>query len=211
VGAHLSTAWSGLALETRLQGYWMGWNLLLAVLPGLGAIALYKWRGRRGILWWAGVVGVGLMLPNAPYVITDIIHLPPTLHYAPSRAAVVAGLLPLFVILIGGGVLSYVLTLRLLRLDLRRRGWSVRRRIAAEAMVDVACAVGVALGRIPRLNSWDVVHPGAILHGLVVVAGEPQAVVLVLIGIVVATVTVDRAATMSGHVLQTLRHRLRAP
>jgi hypothetical protein len=43
------------------------------------------------------------------------------------------------------------------------------------------------------------------------VAGEPVAVMLALIGIVLASVTVDRAATMTAYLLQSLRHRLRAP
>jgi uncharacterized membrane protein len=149
------------------------------------------------------------MLPNAPYVITDIIHLPYTVHSAPSRAAIVMGVLPIFLVLIGGGVVSYVLTLRLLRLDLRRRGWSRHRRVAAEAVVDFACAVGVALGRIPRLNSWDVVHPGAVLHGLAVVAGDPRAVILALVAIVAASVVVDRTATGAGRLVRELRHRSR--
>lgn len=209
MGAAVSTAWSALEAEARMQGHWMGWNLLLAMLPGLGALALYYWRGRRGALWWVGLVAVGLLLPNAPYVITDIIHLPAAIRYAPSDAAILVGVLPLFTGLIGGGVLSYVLTLRLLRRVLRERGWSLRARVATEAAVDVACAVGVALGRIPRLNSWDIVHPDSLLHGLSVVGSDPRSVALALLGIVIASVAVDRAASGAVHLLRDRRHRPR--
>jgi uncharacterized membrane protein len=193
--------------EAHIQGHWIGWNLFLAALPGFGAMALYKWRHHRGGIWWAGIVVEALLLPNAPYVLTDIIHLPSAVHSAPSKAAVIGGVLPLFLLLIGGGVASYVLALRLLRSELRRRGWGWHGRIAAEIVVDVACAIGVALGRVPRLNSWDVIHPAAVLHGFAVLAGDPRSVGLALVAILVASVTLDRAADSALHLLRARRHR----
>ena len=203
----LATVWRSLDYEAHLQGQWMGVNIVLAVLPGIGAVILHRWRRRRRLGWWLGVAVVVALLPNAPYVLSDLVHLGPDLRSAPDRATAVYGVLPLFALLIGTGVLSYSLVLHLLRRELRDRGWSVGRLVAAEGVVDVACAVGVALGRIPRLNSWDIVRPFEMLHGLSVVAFEPDFVAAALVAIVAASVIVDRLATEAVHMLRGRRHR----
>ena len=203
----MTYAWSAFLFEARLQGPWIGWNLLLAVVPGLGALALFKWPRRRGVMWWAGAGVVALMLPNAPYVLTDLIHLRPDIHYAPSRAAVLVGVLPLFLVLFAGGVLSYSCTLYLLRKELQRRGWSLRRRVGAEALVDVVCAVGVALGRLPRLNSWDVLRPDRILAGLGILAHDPRSVFLSLVAIVSVSLAVEWIVSSAADARRARRHR----
>ncbi len=202
----LLTVWRALDYEAHVQGQWMGLNVVLAVLPGIGAVILHRWRRRR-IGWWVGAGVVAALLPNAPYVLSDVVHLGPDLQAAPDRAAAVYGVLPLFAFLFGAGILSYSLVLHLLRRELRDRGWSVRRRVAAEGLVDAACAVGIALGRFPRLNSWDIVRPFQMLHGLSVVAFRPDYLVMALIGITLASVTVDRVATEAVHLVRARRHR----
>lgn len=198
--------WHALDYEAHLQGHWMGVNVVLAVLPCIGAVFLHRWRGRRRWAWWAGVAVVAALLPNAPYVMSDLVHLGPDLRHAPTHADAVYGVLPLFVLLIGTGVLSYAVVLHLLRRELRSRGWSWRRLVVAEATVDAACAVGVALGRIPRLNSWDVVRPLHMLYGLEAVAIRPEYLALALFAIVLASVTADRAATGTVHAIRSRRH-----
>lgn len=204
--ADLSTVWHALDYEAHVQGPWMGVNLILAVLPGIGAVILHRWRGRRRWGWWLGAAVVAALLPNAPYVLTDIIHLGPDFQAAPSRAAAVYGVVPLFALLVLAGVLSYSLVLHLLRRELRWRGWSRRRLVASEAVADTACAVGVLLGRIPRLNSWDLVRPFHMLHGLEVVAFRPEYLLLALVGIAAASVVADRLATGTVHALRARRH-----
>lgn len=199
--------WHALRYEAHIHGHWMGVNLVLAVLPGIGAYLLHHWRGRRRLGWWTGVAVVGALLPNAPYVLSDLVHFEPALRHAPTQADALYGAVPLFILLIGTGVLSYSLVLHILRRELRQRGWSLRRLITAEAIVDVACAVGVALGRIPRLNSWDLLRPFDMLHGLSVVVFRPEYLVLALIAIVAASVTVDRVATGAAHALRARRQR----
>src|SRR5687767_1528841 len=58
---------------------WMDWNLFLAWIPALGAFAAYNLSRLRTWLRWLPVMGFSflwlLFLPNAPYLITDIIHL----------------------------------------------------------------------------------------------------------------------------------------
>jgi uncharacterized membrane protein len=208
VGATVAAAWAALRFETRLQLPWMGVNFVLAVLPGIGAYVLHRWWARIGPLRWAILVAVALLLPNAPYVVTDLIHLGPDIRWAPTRLDVLAGVIPLFTVLVATGVLSYAYTLHLMRKHMRLAAWSRRRRIVTEVAVNLLCALGVALGRISRLNSWDALRPDRLLHGLRVVSLDPRSVVLALLVVVVAGVAVDWLASGAAHsVRDRLRHR----
>src|SRR5581483_11323407 len=61
--------------------FWLVWNLFLAWLPALGAFAAYNLNHLPTRLRWLPILGFSvlwlLFLPNAPYLITDIIHLKP--------------------------------------------------------------------------------------------------------------------------------------
>ena len=119
-----------------------------------------------------------------------------------SRRAVYAGVIPLFSVLIATGVLSYAYTLHLMRKHMRSAGWSRRRRIGAEVAVSLFCALGIALGRISRLNSWDVFRPDRLAHGLHRVSLAPRAVVLSLAIVLIAGVVVDWVASGAAHSLR---------
>ena len=135
------------------------WNLFLAWIPfvlSLGVAALHH-RGRpRPLLW---VLGAGwlLFLPNAPYILTDFIHLG-RVGGAPlwfdaaligtfAATGLALGLASLLVV-------HHVVEARFGRVF----GWVV----AVSSLV--LSAVGVYLGRFIRFNSWDVVTDP---HGLV--------------------------------------------
>ncbi|HET6874278.1 MAG TPA: DUF1361 domain-containing protein, partial [Acidimicrobiales bacterium] len=181
MGAVVDGLWSGFTQELHWQLPWMGVNFVLAVLPVIGAYALHRWWRRMGPLRWPLLGMVALLLPNAPYVVTDLIHVRESIRWAPNRSAVYAGIVPLFSVLIATGVLGYAYTLHLMRKHMRLAGWSRRRRVVAEVGVSVFCAVGVALGRISRLNSWDVFRPDRLVHGLHRVSLDPRSVVLSLL------------------------------
>ncbi len=206
VGLGLLSAFHAFLDEWHIQMYWMRTNLILAVLPAVGALLLYRGWNRLGHLRWALLVAEGLLLPNAPYVVTDLVHLRDDVRWAPSQLYVWAGVVPLFVILIGTGVLSYAFTLHLMRRHMRAASWSLRRRITVEVVVNALCALGVAMGRISRLNSWDVLHPGRLLSGLRSVSVDPRSVLLSLVVVLFAGVAVDWIASGAAH---SLRHRLR--
>ena len=57
---------------------WMGWNLFLAIIPCVLSFILFARRSPRRLsknpIWWFGLAVFILFLPNAPYIITDIIH-----------------------------------------------------------------------------------------------------------------------------------------
>src|SRR5690242_8692497 len=75
----------GRIVETREQSYrFLAWNLLLAWIPLVVALWVYdafRRDGRRPALVPAIVLWL-LFLPNAPYVVTDFVHLR-EIHGAP--------------------------------------------------------------------------------------------------------------------------------
>ena len=133
---------------------WMTWNLLLAFIPAALAVVVFRHRGPRTVLWWLGVALCVLFLPNAPYVVTDLVHLRADVVRADSDLAVITAVLPVYTGFIALGLVAYVLVLGEMGRYLARLGlgrWRVPAEMAAHAM----CAVGVVLGRMARLNSWE--------------------------------------------------------
>ncbi len=141
----------------RRNVLWMTWNLTLAIVPAVLAVALFARRDRRGgPLWLVGVGAFVLMLPNAPYVVTDLIHLRGDAALASVDGSVVLGVLPVYALFVAVGFACYGVALAQLTGFARRAGWpwsTLRIELAVHAVV----SVGVVLGRIARLNSWDAV------------------------------------------------------
>jgi uncharacterized membrane protein len=93
-------------------------------------------------------------LPNAPYLMTDLVHLSGdeelwrhVLQYGFAAWT---------------GTMLGVVSLRIVHLDVERRaggvaGWAV---VAASS---VLCAIGVVIGRFERWNSWDLVRRPALV------------------------------------------------
>ena len=133
---------------------WMGWNLFLAFLPLAIGVWLFRTERRRTVGWWVALAIFVALLPNAPYVMSDLIHLPGDVRAAPSMKVTVFGLLPLYGFYVLAGLEAYVLSVRLVRRSLGRTGGR-----ALVVLVDIGAAlcaaVGIFLGRIDRLNSWD--------------------------------------------------------
>jgi uncharacterized membrane protein len=137
------------------------WNLFLAWVPFAVALVLYD-AHRRGAST-AAQVGLGavwlLFLPNAPYVLTDYMHLTaPEADAAPFwfdlllvTAAAWTGL--------ALGLVSVLLVHTVLR---RALGPAVAWAGVVAALG--LATVGIFLGRFLRWNSWDVVaQPSALL------------------------------------------------
>jgi uncharacterized membrane protein len=128
------------------------WNLFLAWIPFVLALCVAAVHSRGGpppVLW---VLGAGwlLFLPNAPYILTDFIHLgridgaPLWFDAALIGAFAAAGLARGLASLL---VMHYVVEARAGRVV----GWAV----AVSSLV--LSAIGIYLGRFRRFNSWDVV------------------------------------------------------
>lgn len=135
---------------------WMGWNLALAIIPALLAVWLFPHRDRRSFGWWAGVAAFALLLPNAPYVVTDLVHLGSDVALVRSGRVVVAGVLPMYATFVLVGYLAYLLAIERVLTELRLDHPRIR-RLPVELVIHAACSVGIVLGRVARLNSWDTV------------------------------------------------------
>lgn len=172
-----SFLWAGLyAGRVSYSGHFMYgfllWNLFLAWVPWLLAMgagaALTRGRRVAGALLLLAWIA---FLPNAPYVITDFLHL--------ARRTPV----PLWydVLLLGTasltGLLAGAFSLR--RVEEALDGRVDRRlRVAGLALVILAAGFGIYLGRFERWNSWDLlVHPLALLRSLATTP-SPRALVV---------------------------------
>ena len=148
---------------------WMTWNLFLAAVPVALGLVFVGRRGPRTPAWWVGAGLFVLFLPNAPYVVTDLVHLRGDVVAARSDGAVVAAVLPIYAAFIAAGFLAYRLSLLELDRYLARDGFGAAERRVVEVGVHAVCAVGVVLGRVARLNSWEpVVEPHSTLERIVV-------------------------------------------
>lgn len=140
------------------------WNLFLAWVPfvlSLGIAAVHRRGGPRLLLW---VLGAGwlLFLPNAPYILTDFIHL--------GRVGGVplwfdAALLGTFA---GTGLALGLASLLVIHRVVEARSGRVVGWVVAVSSL-VLSAIGVYLGRFPRFNSWNVVTDP---HSLVAVFAQ---------------------------------------
>jgi uncharacterized membrane protein len=162
---------------------WMGWNLVLALVPLGLARFLFGHRPRPAWLLWAGGAAFVAFLPNAPYVLTDILHLPGDLAqvHSPWLAAAV---LAQYGCLIGLGFVAYVLALVRLERWLAERGVSPGRVLAIDLSLHALCAVGIVLGRVFRFNSWDLLTDP---RGLVGVLTMPEPRTIVVLTVLFAT------------------------
>ena len=135
------------------------WNLFLAWVPFVLSLCVATVHDRGGPrpLLWAFAAGWLLFLPNAPYILTDFIHLGRVGGAPLWFDAALIGTFATAGMALGLGsllVVHHVVEARAGRVV----GWAV----AVGSLV--LSAIGVYLGRFPRFNSWDVITDP---HGLV--------------------------------------------
>ena len=142
---------------------WVLWNLWLAVLPAVLAVVLFVPGRARTPAWWVGVATFVALLPNAPYVLTDVIHFDDSVRRSPSDAHVAFVLIPGYLAFFAAGFASYVFCVVRLERWLRAAGWSLPRLLGFDVTLHALVAVGVFLGRVFRFNSWDILaRPGEV-------------------------------------------------
>lgn len=163
---------------------WMGWNTLLALVPLGLARFLFGHRERpRWLLVSGGAVFVAF-LPNAPYVLTDVLHLPGELAATDGDHWLAAALVGQYLCLFAAGFVAYVLSLVRLERWLADRGTSRRAVLGVDLALHALCAVGIVLGRVFRFNSWDLVtNPAGLLELVRVPQPRTFAVLFVLFAI----------------------------
>lgn len=156
--------------DKLVMGHAFFWNLFLAFLP-LGFSVLLarrvyaKKRGPLNVLWsilWL------VFFPNAPYMLTDLIHISlyeypygysetpastPWLELAQITASVIVGCLL--------GCLSLYIVHSLVRRRGAMWGWVFCGGIS------VLSGLGMFIGRFMRFNTWDLLHrPATLLEQL---------------------------------------------
>jgi uncharacterized membrane protein len=123
-------------------------------------IALDVWLLRsprsRSLFWWFGFLVFIAFLPNAPYVLTDIIHLIEDIRANNSVWKITLVLIPQYLLFILLGLECYVLSLINLGEYLKRQGWG-RYVLWVELSLHALSAIGIYLGRFLRFNSWDII------------------------------------------------------
>ena len=147
----------------------MPWNLFLAFLPLLFSNLLrlcVKFEHKTGAII-SGVFWL-IFFPNAPYVITDIIHLSNYKYHASGYVRELAPWISLLYIISGViiGTLMGLMSLRIIHGEIIRiKG----KRIAGCAVVGIAVISGYAvyIGRFLRFNSWDILRPIDLLMKIV--------------------------------------------
>lgn len=136
---------------------WIIWNLFLAFIPLTLSFWLFRRRtNARSVLWWIAFLVFVAFLPNAPYLLTDIIHLIRAIQDGYSVWLITLIFIPLHVFAILAGFEAYVVSLLNLEHYLKRQG-AAKFVIWADLLTHALCAIGVYLGRFLRFNSWDLV------------------------------------------------------
>ncbi|WP_020536294.1 DUF1361 domain-containing protein [Lewinella cohaerens] len=160
--------YSNLRTWPRLRFLFLGWNLILAWVP-LGLLYLLPYMPRKRWIQGAILTAWLLFFPNAPYLMTDLIHL----RVRPGIPLWFDALL-LFTFAYLGLALG-IRTLEGLRSYLREhysRTWANGFTLATLLL----SGLGIYLGRVLRWNSWDaLLHPqGPILDTLALVHSPLQ-------------------------------------
>lgn len=140
----------------------IAWNLFLAWIPFTVALIVYE-RAKSGVstpaLTAVGVLWL-LFFPNAPYIVTDLVHVGngggvPELYdvlllSAAAWAGLLLGLTSLYLMhAVARGLVGGV------------KAWALVVGVLATS------SFGIYLGRVQRWNSWDVfVRPGSLFNDL---------------------------------------------
>lgn len=143
---------------------WIVWNLFLAFIPlALSFWLFFRHRYKRSLFWWFGLIVFIAFLPNAPYLLTDIIHLIEAIRAGYSIWITTLVFIPLHLFAIGVGWEAYVISLLNQSNYLERQG-AKKFVFFSEILVHILSAIGIYLGRFRRFNSWDlVVQPDILL------------------------------------------------
>jgi uncharacterized membrane protein len=150
------------------------WNLFLAWLPMLSALIAYNLYRRRFSISTVVVVASTviwlLFFPNAPYLLTDLMHLSYPMNNVPFWYDLI-----LYIAFSWNGFFLGLVSLYLMQTVVRRMVGPVGSWIFAVGALG-AGSFGIYLGRFLRWNSWDILtNPRSILADIVARMRNPLA------------------------------------
>jgi uncharacterized membrane protein len=143
--------------------WWMVWNASLALIPAFLAIFFFKRteqpRNTLSTLVFSVELGfVLLFLPNAPYVATDLVHFLENVRNSDhSLWSLLATEFPIYCGFVFLGLASYSFTEDRMLFALKRR-FGKRGYTVGLVSIPLLCAIGIYLGRVARVNSWDILN-----------------------------------------------------
>ena len=139
-------------LSNELTYIFLAWNLFLAWIPFALSQHLHTIKSRWKLLF---IIGLWLLfLPNAPYIITDFLHLKQRIPIPYWY-----DILLLFSAALNGLLLGLLSLLTVEKFLANRYGNRVSGIIILCSFF--LCAFGIYMGRYLRWNSWDlIVNPG---------------------------------------------------
>jgi uncharacterized membrane protein len=132
---------------------WLGAIAVIAL--GLSLFLFKRKQNLRSAGWWLGLVVFIAFLPNAPYLLTDIIHLiRATSSGQISTWVITVVVIPIHIAAILLGMEAYVLSLMNQGYYLKHHG-AKQYILLGELIVHALCAIGVYLGRFILLTTFD--------------------------------------------------------
>lgn len=177
---------------------WILWNLFLAFIPLALSFWLYRRETRsRSLLWWISFTVFVAFLPNAPYLLTDIIHLIRGTRFVATWVIALI-FIPIHVFAILLGFEAYVVALINQGYYLKRQGAS-HLILWTELLTHALCAIGIFLGRFHRFNSWDLVtEPEVILFATLddLTSKRPLLVIMLTFGILAGLYWIFKQITL---------------
>lgn len=182
-----ATSMGLLVVRWALAGYtshlFMVWNLFLAWLPIGAAWAMRGLQQRETPAWALVLTGLAWLafLPNAPYLVTDLVHL----HRGAVPLWFDATMFGTFAVAgVALGLVSQVVVQQVVS-----DRWGALAGWLMSASVIPLCAVGIWLGRVHRFNSWDLLaDPRPLVHVVLVRVHDPlgNPLMLALVGAMMA-------------------------
>ena len=172
----LKTAWQVMSYSHRR----IIWNSILAFIPLFLSIWLFRKARERSVVWWIVFLVFIAFLPNAPYVLTDIVHVIDFTRQGYSVWIITLVVIPQYLIFILAGFEAYVISLINMGHYLKKNGRG-KYIIWVELITHALCAVGIYLGRFKRFNSWDfVANPEYLARSLLNLVDKKPFLVMVI-------------------------------
>lgn len=150
---------------------WMAYNILLAFIPVLAAWLFYK--AKKPVIKIILFISWLFFVPNTIYLFTDILHLMDQVSEFNLFGAVVLAVQYAFLFITG--FLTYILSLYLIEKKMKLPSFIV---IGLNFLV----GFGVVLGRVYRLNSWDmIIEIENVIGGAIRIINSPEMILLVVL------------------------------
>ena len=137
------------------------WNLFLGLVPLLVACAVFFLfeKLNKILIWCAGFLWL-LFYPNAPYMLSDLIHINQTSSVVLYDALIIFSLSML-------SVFYGFYSIKIMQFTFKRLVGNKTAYTMTTASI-LLSSFGIYLGRILRLNSWDLfTHPMEVLREII--------------------------------------------